>query len=261
MAETVRRIDLNSDLGESFGAYTMGNDEEMLKIITSANVACGFHGGDPLVMRKTLLTAQDNGVGVGAHPSLIDLWGFGRRAIQGESPDDIETILIYQIGAIQGMARALGMTVSHFKAHGALGNAAAVDPNLAMACARAVKATDPDMLFLAMPGSEMEAAGSSMGLRLVREAYADRAYDDEANLVSRKVEGAVIHDPESAAERVVRMVEEQAVTSISGKRIPMIFDSICVHGDNPSAVELSRRVRERLTEAGVSVRPMTEIVG
>ena len=260
MAHSVRQIDLNSDLGESFGAYTMGNDKEMLEIITSANVACGFHGGDPLVMRKTLLMARENGVGVGAHPGLIDLWGFGRRAIQGESPDDIEAILIYQIGAIQGMARALGMTVTHFKAHGALGNAAAVDPDLAMACARAVKATGPDMLFLAMPGSELETAGASMGLRLVREAYADRAYDDDANLVSRKVEGAVIHDADVAAERALRMVEEQAVTSITGKRIPMVFDSICVHGDNPAAVELSRSVRDGLTKAGVSVRPMTEFI-
>ncbi|MFW6077287.1 MAG: LamB/YcsF family protein [Hyphomicrobiales bacterium] len=254
----MRRVDLNADLGESFGAYTMGNDEEMLKIITSANVACGFHGGDPLVMRKTLEMAKQNGVGVGAHPSLLDLWGFGRRAIQGESPGDVESILVYQIGAIQAMARALGMGVSHFKAHGALGNAAAVDAELAMACARAVKAADPNMLFLVMPGNEMEKAAAATGLRPVREVYADRAYDDDANLVSRKIEGAVIHDPQVAAQRVVRMVKEQAVTSISGRKIPVAFETVCVHGDNPSAVELSRSVRDALTQAGVSIRPMTE---
>jgi 5-oxoprolinase (ATP-hydrolysing) subunit A len=259
MAQDIRRVDLNADLGEGFGAYTMGNDEEMLQIITSANVACGFHGGDPLVMRKTLAMAKHNGVGVGAHPSLMDLWGFGRRTIHGESPEDIEAILIYQIGAIQAMARAAGLSVSHFKAHGALGNAAAVDAELATACARAVKATDPDMMFLVMPGNELEKAGAALGLRMVREAYADRAYDDAGNLVSRKIEGAVIHDPELAAQRIVRMVEDQAVTSISGRQIPIRFDSICVHGDNPSAVEMARSVRQALEQAGVAVRPMTEI--
>jgi 5-oxoprolinase (ATP-hydrolysing) subunit A len=259
MTQGIRRIDLNADLGESFGAYTMGNDEEMLQIITSANVACGFHGGDPLVMRKTLAMAKQYGVGVGAHPSLLDLWGFGRRTIQGESPEDIEAILIYQIGAIQAMARAAELPVTHFKAHGALGNAAAVDAELAMACARAVKATDPDMLFMVMPGNEMEKAGAAMGLRLVREAYADRTYDDDANLVSRKIEGAVIHDPQMAAQRVVQMVEEQAVTSIAGKKIPVSFETICVHGDNPSAVEMARSVRRALEQAGISLRPMTEI--
>jgi 5-oxoprolinase (ATP-hydrolysing) subunit A len=259
MAQDIRRVDLNADLGEGFGAYTMGNDEEMLQIITSANVACGFHGGDPLVMRKTLAMAKHNGVGVGAHPSLMDLWGFGRRTIHGESPEDIEAILIYQIGAIQAMARAAGLSVSHFKAHGALGNAAAVDAELATACARAVKATDPDMMFLVMPGNELEKAGAALGLRMVREAYADRAYDDAGNLVSRKIEGAVIHDPELAAQRIVRMVEDQAVTSISGRQIPIRFDSICVHGDNPSAVEMARSVRRALEQAGVAIRPMKEI--
>lgn len=259
MAQGIRRVDLNADLGESFGAYTMGNDEEMLEIITSANVACGFHGGDPLVMRKTLAMAKHYEIGVGAHPSLIDLWGFGRRTIQGESPEDIEAILIYQIGAIQAMARAAGLSVSHFKAHGALGNAAAVDAGLAAACARAVKATDPNMLFLVMPGNEMEKAGAAKGLRLVREVYADRAYDDEANLVPRKIEGAVIHDAQVAAQRVVRMVEEQAVTSIGGKKIPASFETICVHGDNPAAVEMARSVRGALEQAGISLRPMTEL--
>lgn len=253
-------IDLNSDLGESFGAYVIGNDQEMMKIITSANVACGFHGGDPLVMHETLKLAGGLGVGIGAHPSYIDQWGFGRRVIQGERPDDIEKILVYQIGAIKGMAQSLGLTVQHFKAHGALSNAAAVDSDLAAACARAVRALDPKMIFVAMGGTELERAGDKHGLRVAREVYADRAYDDNGNLVSRKIEGAVIHDAAIAVPRILKMVEQQAVTSINGKRIPMQFDTICVHGDNPSAIAIARTVREGLVAQGIKVRPMAEFL-
>jgi 5-oxoprolinase (ATP-hydrolysing) subunit A len=251
-------VDLNSDLGESFGAYKMGNDEEMLGIISSANVACGFHGGDPLVMHETLSLAKRNGVGVGAHPSFIDLWGFGRRPIHGERPADVEKILVYQVGAIQGMAHFAGTRVGHFKTHGSLGNMACVDADLAMACARAVKAIDPGLLFVVMPGTELEKAAEKLGLRCAREIYADRAYDDSANLVSRKVEGAVIHDPEIAVPRVLRMVEEQAITSVSGRKIPVPIDTICVHGDNPAAVAMARRIRDDLGRAGIAVRPMAE---
>lgn len=257
----MQRVDLNSDLGESFGAYVMGNDGEMLKLVTSANVACGFHGGDPLVMHETLRLARAHGVGVGAHPSLMDLWGFGRRRIEGEDPEDIERILIYQIGAIQGMAKAVGVPVMHFKAHGSLANAAAVDPHLAAACVRAVQATDPRMIFVALPGSEAERAARAAGLRVAREAYADRAYDDAGNLVSRKRDGAVIHDPDIAVPRVVRMVKEQAVTTITGKEIPLAFETICVHGDNANAVAMARRIREALEEEGVAVTPMAELLG
>ena len=256
----MRHVDLNSDLGESFGAYTIGHDDEMLKIITSANVACGFHAGDPLVMHATLKLAKENGVGIGAHPSYINSWGFGRRAIQGERPEDIEKILIYQIGAIQGMARAMGVAVTHFKAHGALSNAAAVDADLALACVRAVRAIDPKMIFVAMGGTELERAGDKSGLRVAREVYADRAYDDNGNLVSRKIAGAVIHDPSIAVPRILRMVEDQAVVSINGKRISMPFDTICVHGDNPSAVAIARDIKAGLIAQGVSVRPMAEFL-
>jgi UPF0271 protein len=259
-SERVKQIDLNSDLGESFGAYVIGDDQTMLSIITSANVACGFHGGDPLVMHQTLKRAGELGVGIGAHPSYIDQWGFGRRVIQGERPADIEKILIYQIGAIQGMARSLGLSIGHFKAHGALSNAAAVDPDLAAACARSVRALDPKMIFVAMGGTELERAGEKHGLRVAREVYADRAYDDNGNLVPRKIEGAVIHDPAIVLPRVLKMVEQQAVTSIDGKRIAMPFDTICVHGDNPSAVAIARAIRSELDAKGVKVRPMAEFV-
>ncbi|MBL6946034.1 MAG: 5-oxoprolinase subunit PxpA [Rhodospirillales bacterium] len=251
-------VDLNSDLGESFGAYVIGNDEEMFKIITSANVGCGFHGGDPLVMHKTLTLAKENDVGVGAHPGFNDLWGFGRRPIQGERPEDIEKSMIYQIGAIQAMATSLGMTVTHFKAHGSLNNMASVDLDLAMAIARAVKAVDRDLLFVAMPGSKLEEAGEKLGLHCAREIFADRAYDDDGMLVSRKIEGSMIHDPDIAVPRIVQFVQDGALTSVSGKKIPVQIDTICVHGDNPAAVATAARIRESLTDAGIAVQPMAK---
>jgi 5-oxoprolinase (ATP-hydrolysing) subunit A len=251
-------VDLNSDLGESFGAYTIGNDTEMLDIVSSANIACGFHGGDPLVMHQTLKLAREKSVGIGAHPGFNDLWGFGRRQIHGERPEDLEKMLIYQIGAIQGVAHSLGLRVSHFKAHGALDNMAAIDADIAMACARAVKAIDPTLLFLARPGNELEKAADRLGLRCAREIFADRAYDDDAHLVSRKIEGSVIHDPNIAVPRVLQMIDEGAITSVSGKKIPVAIDTICVHGDNPAAVAMARLIREGLERAGTRIRPMAE---
>jgi UPF0271 protein len=253
-------VDLNSDMGESFGVYKLGADEEMLKIVSSANVACGFHAGDPLVMHSTVSMARENGVDVGAHPGFLDLWGFGRRPILGEKPSDIEKIIIYQIGAIQAMAQAAGWRVTHVKTHGSMGNMAAVDADLAMAVARAVKAVDPSLILVAMPGNQVERAGESLGLRIAREVYADRTYDDDGNLTSRKVPGAVIHDPDLACERVVRMIEDQAITATSGKRIPVKIDTICVHGDNPAAVAMARNIRTALEAAGVRIRPMTQLL-
>lgn len=253
-------VDLNSDMGESFGAWVMGNDAEMLKIVSSANVACGFHAGDPLVMHRTVALAKENGVGVGAHPSFLDLWGFGRRPIQGERPEDVEKIIIYQVGALQAMASSLGHRVTHVKTHGSLGNMAAVDAGLASAVARAIRTIDPNLIFVVMPGTEMEKAGARLGLRMAREIYADRTYDDTGNLTSRKLPGAVIHDPALAAERVLRMVEEQAVTSVNGRKIPVRIDTVCVHGDNPAAVAMAAQVRDRLVAAGIAIRPMTQLV-
>lgn len=249
-------IDLNSDLGESFGPYTIGNDEEMLKVISSANVGCGFHGGDPVVMHRTLELAKKNGVAVGAHPGFNDLHGFGRRRIVGENPGDIEKMLVYQIGAIQGMAASLGMAVTHYKIHGALGNMACEDADLAMAAGRAVKSVDRDLIFLVLPGSELEKAGEKLGLKLAREIFADRAYEDDAMLVSRKKEGAMIEDPAVAGPRMVQFIEDGALRSINGKRIPVAIDSICVHGDSPSAVAMARSVREHLEGAGIDIGPM-----
>lgn len=249
-------IDLNSDMGEGYGAYTMGDDAAMLKIVTSANIACGFHAGDPLVMAATLSAAAENGVHVGAHPSFLDLWGFGRRPILGERPADIEKHIIYQIGALAALAAANGQRLSHVKSHGTLGTMANEDAELAGAIARAIRTVDRDFLFVVMPGLECERAGEAAGLRLAREIYADRAYADNGNLVSRKLPGAVIHDADVAAERVLRMVEANEITTVGGRRIPVPIDTVCVHGDTPGAVAMARHLRDRLTGAGVTIRPM-----
>ncbi|WP_158047049.1 LamB/YcsF family protein [Skermanella pratensis] len=253
----VSRVDLNCDMGESFGVYTLGNDADMLKIVTSANVACGFHAGDPLVIDRTVRLALDAGVAVGAHPSFLDQWGFGRRPILGEDPADIEKMLVYQIGAVQALAAAAGHRVTHVKAHGSLGNMAAVDPDLALACARAVRAVDRDLICVVMPGMETERAAERMGLRIAREIYADRTYDDNGNLTSRKKPGAVLHDAGAAAGRVVRMLEEEAITTVSGARIPSRIDTICVHGDNPQAVGMARTIRGRLEALGIAIEPFS----
>ncbi|HZU88534.1 MAG TPA: 5-oxoprolinase subunit PxpA [Stellaceae bacterium] len=253
-------IDLNCDMGESFGAWTMGDDAEMLKIVSSANVACGFHAGDPLVMFETVARAKENGVGIGAHPSFFDVWGFGRRRIEGEKPEDIEKTVVYQIGALMGVARAVGHRVGHVKAHGSLANLAAIDRATALAIGRAIAAIDRDLVYVVMAGTELERAAAELNLPMAREIYADRAYDDTGNLVSRKLPGAVLHDPEEAARRVAAMVREGAIISQSGKRIPVAIDTVCVHGDNPEAVRMAALVRERLEAAGIAIRPMAQRV-
>ncbi|MBF2760283.1 MAG: LamB/YcsF family protein [Ectothiorhodospiraceae bacterium AqS1] len=252
------QVDLNSDLGESFGPYTIGNDSEMLKIITSANVACGFHGGDPLVMHRTLELARENGVGVGAHPGFNDLWGFGRRQIRVQDVGEIEKMLIYQVGALQGMGRACEVPVTHYKLHGALGNMACIDAELAMAAARAIKAVDQDLIFVVLPGSELERAGEALGLKIAKEIFADRAYDDDGMLVQRGLPGAMIEDSAEAASRMVRFVEDGAIVSQSGKRIEVEIDTICVHGDSPSAVAMATEVRNALVLAGIDIVPMAQ---
>lgn len=252
----MKSVDLNCDMGESFGAYTIGRDEDILKVITSANIACGFHGGDPVVMHKTIEMAKANGVGIGAHPGFNDLWGFGRRRIVVQDVSEIEKMLIYQIGAIQAMAKACDTSVTHYKIHGALGNMACEDIDLAMAAARAVKAVAPELIFLVLPSSELERAGNELGLKVAGEIFADRAYDDNAMLVRRGVPGAMIEDPAQAADRMVRFIQNGAIESLSGKQIKVNIDSICVHGDTPGAVAMASEVRNRLLQAKIDVRPM-----
>lgn len=247
-------IDLNADLGESFGPWTMGDDAAMLGIVTSANVACGFHAGDPEIMRKTAELAREKGVGIGAHPGFADLIGFGRRRMPGLTVREVENLVAYQVGAFQAMAALVGYPMAHVKTHGALGNICAEDDELALAVGRGIKAAAPDALFLVMPGMATERAAQKLGLAHFREIYADRTYDDSFNLTDRAKPGAVIHDPEAACAHVLRMIEDGAVTTTSGKTLKVGIDSVCLHGDNPQSVALARLLRQRLEAAGVTVR-------
>jgi len=249
------RVDLNSDMGEGFGPWPMGDDEAMLGIVSSANVACGFHAGDPQIMFRTAALAKAKGVALGAHPGFNDLWGFGRRPIAGDRPDEIERMVAYQIGALQGVAGLAGHRVTYVKAHGSLNNMANEDFDLALALARAVKGVDRDLVHVCMPGLAMEAASERLGVAVAREFFADRAHEEKGALVGRRKAGAVLHDADAAAERVLRTLEDGALTSASGKRIAMAIDTICVHGDEPSAVAMARTIRAKLEAAGIAVRP------
>ena len=253
-------IDLNSDLGESWGAYSKGEDEAVLSIITSANVACGYHAGDPVVMRDTLKTAKIKGVAVGAHPSYLDLIGFGRRRIVGDSPKVLERQIAYQIGALKGIAAMTNTKVTHVKSHGSLGNVVAEDDDLALSVAKAVKSVDPYLILVVMPGMATERAGEKLGLRLAREVYADRGYQDNGNLVPRNQQGAIISDPKKATERVLRMLEDRVIITESGKKISAQLDTICVHGDNPSAVKMAAEIRNSIQDNGINLKPFHEFV-
>lgn len=247
-------VDLNSDLGEAFGAWPCGDDAAMLSIVTTANVACGYHAGDPDVMATTFRLAKDHGVAVGAHPGYPDLQGFGRRPMR-MSEAEVERMVAYQIGAAAGMAAYAGHRLTHVKAHGALANVAAAEAGVAAAIARAVRAVDPALIYLAIACSEQMHAGEAAGLVTVAEIFADRGYDEAGQLVRRGLPGAMIDDPEEAAARALRMVEEGAIVTVSGRRLPTPIGSICVHGDSRHAVAAARSLRERLTAAGVALAP------
>lgn len=248
-------VDLNSDMGEGFGPWKMGDDEAMLSIVSSANIACGWHAGDPIIMHRTAQIAKARGVSIGAHPGFGDLWGFGRRVIRGDSMADLEKQIAYQVGAMQALAVMAGHKVTHVKTHGAMGNMSNDDDGMAMAVGRAIKAVDPALVYVVMPGLSTERAAEKLGLPMAREVFADRTYDDSGNLTSRKVEGAVIHDAAMAAQRVLRMVEDQEVVTVTGKRLKVKIDTICVHGDNPAAVAMAKTVRDTLEAVGIAIRP------
>ena len=252
----MRRVDLNCDAGEGFGPWRMGDDEALLDVVTTVNIACGFHAGDPLIMARTVRLARDRGVGVGAHPGPNDLWGFGRRGVRGEPPEDLATMVAYQVGALRAVAAQEGARVTSVKLHGALSNLAAVDAQLANAVARTLRAVAPDLVWLVPAGSAMVQAAESEGLRIASEVFADRAYDAQGNLVPRSRPGAVIDDPRTCAERAVRMVLDGAIESIEGAPVRLRADTVCVHGDTPGAVEAARAVRAALEAAGVEVAPL-----
>jgi UPF0271 protein len=249
------KVDLNCDMGEGFGPWPMGDDDAMLDIVSSANIACGYHAGDPSIMFRTSETAKRKGVAIGAHPGFNDLAGFGRRVIRGDSPAEIERMVAYQIGALQAVASLAGHRVTYVKAHGSLNTMANEDEDLALAIARAIKGVDQSLINVCMPGLLMERASEKLGVPVVREFFADRTYEDSGALTSRKKPGSVLHDAAEAAERVLRALQDKAVTTTSGRRIPVQIDTICVHGDEPSAVEMARTVRAKLEANGFTVAP------
>ncbi|SLN48390.1 LamB/YcsF family protein [Ruegeria meonggei] len=245
-------VDLNADMGESFGPWNMGDDESLLKIITSANIACGFHAGDPDVMVKTMTLAAENGVGIGAHPGFPDLQGFGRRNMKVPH-DSLRNLVRYQLGAAKGMARAVGTDVRHLKLHGALANMCSADVDMARACYQGALDVDPDIIIMVLAVTKQEEAVRALGCKWVGEIFADRTYNDDGTLVDRSLPGAVIHDPDVAGPRILNMVREGAILTESGKRLETSIDTICLHGDGPTAVQIARSVRKNLIEGGVEV--------
>lgn len=257
--KAMRLIDLNADVGESFGNWRMGNDEGVLGIVSSANVACGFHAGDPVVMAKTCEIAKRNGVSVGAHPGFADLQGFGRRPMP-MSALELETMVAYQIGAFMGIAARAGMAVAHVKAHGALYNLAEADAEVAGAIARAVKAVDGSLIMVGGTGSPMVGAAEVAGVRFAAEGFPDRAYADDGKLLSRKLPGAVLHDPAEAAAQAVRMAIDGRILTVGGKLLPCRVETLCIHGDEPTAVAVAGAIKAALAAAGATIATLPEVM-
>ena len=255
----MKKIDLNCDLGESFGNYKIGLDDEVIRHISSANVACGFHASDPLVMQKTVALAKENGVCIGAHPGFPDLVGFGRRNMS-VSPAEAKALVQYQIGALDAFCKAAGVKLCHVKPHGALYNMAGKDEILAQAVCEGIFEYDSNLILLGLSGSKMIEVGKKIGLRTASEVFADRAYEADGSLVARSKPGAVITDENLAVSRVVEMVKNGRVTSITGNEIEIKADSICLHGDGVKAVEFAKRIKEELLKNDVEIVPLGELV-
>lgn len=252
-------VDLNCDLGESFATYTLGMDADVIPHITSANVACGWHGGDPLVMQKTVALCKQHGVAVGAHPSYPDLLGFGRRNMV-ITADEARAYIKYQVGALQAFCRAEGLELQHVKPHGALYNAMARDPALAEAVCRGIRDCGSELIVMALAGSIVVDAAKSLGLPVAQEVFADRAYEEDGSLVDRRKEGSMITDEQQAIARVIRMVTEGKVKAITGKDIPVSAHSVCVHGDGPKALAFVQSIHAALQKAGITVAPLREVI-
>lgn len=246
------KVDLNSDMGEGFGPWPMGDDAALLRVVTSANIACGYHAGDPDVMAKVMRLAVENGVGIGAHPGFPDLQGFGRRKMEVPQAT-LANMIRYQVGAAAAMAGSVGGRLRHLKLHGALANMAAEDEAMARVCYEAALGVQPDLVVMVLAATAQERAATSLGCAIAHEIFADRAYEDDATLVDRRKPGAVIHDPARAAARMVEMVRAGAIISESGKRLPTRIDTICLHGDTAEAVAIARAVKAALEGAGVTV--------
>ncbi len=246
------KIDLNSDLGESFGAYTIGNDGKVLQFISSANIACGFHAGDPHVMKNTVQLALANNVAIGAHPGLEDLRGFGRRTMN-ITPEEAYDITLYQVGALAGFVKSEGGKLQHVKPHGALYNMAAKDAKLADAIAEAIYKLNPELILFGLSGSQLIKAGERIGLKTASEVFADRTYQSDGSLTPRSKPGAVITDDEKAIKQVLKMAKEGLVTTVEGKDIKVKADTVCVHGDGVKALEFTNRIRQALAKEGITV--------
>ncbi|MCD8073616.1 MAG: LamB/YcsF family protein [Lachnospiraceae bacterium] len=255
----MQTIDLNCDLGESFGNYKCGMDEEILPCITSANIACGFHASDPLVMQKTVRLAKENQVRIGAHPGFQDLVGFGRRNMS-LPPSEITAIVEYQIGALQAFCTANGVTLQHVKPHGALYNMAVKDASIADAICEGIAAVDPDLILLGPAKSQLILAAKKYGLRAAREIFADRAYEEDGSLVARSKPGAIISSQEEELTRVIGMIKYGTVTAITGRKIEVEADSVCIHGDNPAALAFAKSIREALQAEGITPTPMDKVI-
>jgi 5-oxoprolinase (ATP-hydrolysing) subunit A len=255
----MNQVDLNCDLGESFGAYTIGMDEQVIPYISSANIACGYHASDPVVMQKTIKLAKENGIGVGAHPGFPDLMGFGRRNMN-VSPSEVKAYVQYQIGALYAFCKAAHLPLSHVKPHGALYNMAGKDYKLAKAICEGILEFDSDLILMALSGSEMMNAAKDTGLKAAKEVFADRAYEEDGSLVARSKPGAMITDEDTAIQRVIRMIQEGKVTAVTGKDISIEADSVCVHGDGAKALEFVKKIRTALKTAEIRVLPLSVIL-
>jgi UPF0271 protein len=253
-----RTVDLVADLGEGFGAYSLGDDSALLEIVSSANIACGFHAGDPDIMDRTVAECVRRGVGIGAHPSFPDLRGFGRRTMD-LTADEVRNDVLYQIGALSAFAAYHGTIVSHVAPHGRLGNLVATRRDYAAAVANAAHRVRPDLIVLAQDG-ELAQAAAGLGLPVAIVGIADRAYEDDGTLVPRSRPGAVIHDPATIIDRTIRMVCEGVIESASGVKLPVVADTVLLHGDNPGAVDLARLIRKELTAAGVTIAPLAQVL-
>lgn len=246
------KIDLNCDLGEAFGNYSFGGDHQIIPLITSANIACGFHAGDENVMYETVKLAKENGVGIGAHPGFHDIQGFGRRNMD-LSPDEIYTLVAYQIGALSAFCRIHDVKINHVKPHGALYNMGARDKDIAHAIAQAVYDVDPSLILVGLSNTLLVSEAEAVGLKAANEVFADRRYEENGQLVNRKEADAVLTDTDEAIEQVVKMVKENKVIAKTGKEIELKADTICVHGDGAHALEFVSKIRERLTKEGISI--------
>ncbi|WP_319370477.1 5-oxoprolinase subunit PxpA [uncultured Ilyobacter sp.] len=253
------QVDLNSDLGESFGNYQIGMDEEILKYVSSANIACGWHGGDPMVMDKTVALGKKYDIDIGAHPGFFDLMGFGRRNID-VSPEEIKNYVKYQLGALMAFCISHGNKIQHVKVHGAMYNMAAKNKDFANSIAQAIYEVDKEIILLGLANSEMIESGKKFGLKTANEVFADRAYNNDGTLVPRGIEGAVIHDVDLAISRVIKMIKTGKVTSITGDEISIKADSVCVHGDNPEAINFVKKIREELKKENITITPISNFI-